>query len=169
MDKYSKQAFKITLMLFLAILGLFAFLNVNSIRSIRSNKQLRTAFTCDYGRRTVVWHWWGSVQWELIASLKVEYDGGEDYILDYDVGGSTANAFDGWSYSRYSSSISYETSGNKYTWVKNWRTARFYNSDTEVDVTAWVNIEEDRQFTWGKSVSFLKGYCIHDANNREIC
>jgi hypothetical protein len=152
MDKYSKQAFRVTLILFLAILGLFAFLNIESLRSYNSERIPKTAFTCDYGAKATRWHYWFGLKWELVAALKVDYSADGNSISSYITEGSGAFAYTGWSYTDSQKSV---TTGPG--WVMNWRAAQFYNNDWIIDTTAYVKVYTGERHSWGTTISFVKG------------
>lgn len=175
MDKYTRQAFKITLMLFLAVIGLFAFLPLNSIKDFKNNNIPKSAFYCEFGKAGRIYHNWFGLKWELEAATRVDYEtASQDVISEWSTQGSEVNTPGaGWESQDqvWDLTIGYNSNFD-VTSVKNWGSARFYTTDGAriVDAEAWVKIMGDETWSWGHDHTFVRGGSITiDTSTRTLC
>jgi len=167
MDKYSKSAFKITLLIFLSAIGLLTLFGLVVARPILPPPPPSYYLH----RQTKVHHdLWGQCKWVLTNDVKVYYrlESGEDITSFWYSGVNHVYETSVWTTYGYSNSITYEIDNEGYyTWVqqKNWayfetldgvtkfkvyaecKIHDFYGFDQDVDWDGWW-VQYYGFFTW---------------------
>jgi len=133
MDKYSKQAFKITIALFLSLTGFTAMIGI---------AKASPPSGYDFGRKTRIWHdFWWVIQWRLTAAVSVKYNNDEgDYITGYTTSGSGTWA-PAWNWNTYGYSYYVSTSIKSdlgWYWIQLDNSAHFRAYDDSCHIIAYA-------------------------------
>lgn len=123
MDRYTKQAVKITIPIFLCIFGFFGLIGL-----VKADPPS----PYDFGVKQQIIHIsWGYELWRLQCNLAVNYDATESWIYSWTITGSGATApgpqWETWAYS--STIIPSTAIQGKYSYVKHMNEARFKSTD----------------------------------------
>ncbi len=128
MDKYSKKALKITVLLFLS---LFSFTLL-----------IGFGHALDFKRKTDIWHYCVTVKWTLRSQLDVNYNNDDgDLITGWTTSGSGdfVNDITNWySYGYTYSLTKSEKYGVGYTWVQLYNYAHFRTKTDDNHVIAYA-------------------------------
>jgi len=145
MDKYSKQAFKITIALFLSLTGFTAMIGI---------AKASPPSGYDFGRKTRIWHdqiW--IVLWRLTAAVSVKYSNADgDFITGYTTQGSGTydNAIYWYTYG-YSYSISKSPKSDLgWVWIQLDNSAHFRATDDSNHIIAYATCKVRNSYSsWG--------------------
>lgn len=145
MDKYSKQAFKITLALLLSLTGFTAMIGIATANP-------PTGY--DWGKKTRIWHdFWWFMRWRLTAAVSVKYSNANgDYITGYTTQGSGTEVFDSFWYAYgYSCGIdTSELSDKGWVWVQLDNSAHFETDDHTNHIIAYATCKvKNNRRSWG--------------------
>lgn len=145
MDKYSKEAFKITLALLLSLTGFTSLIGLANASP---------PYPWDYGRKTQIWHeYWWVIQWRLTAYVWVQYSSGNAFITSIAASGSASAP--AWNWNTYGYSYIFTTSARSdhgWTWAQMDNSAHFKAYDDSNHIIAYatcrVEVFEGGRGSW---------------------
>jgi len=164
MRTYTKQSFKLSILLFCTLVGLMGSLSLMSVRGGFDPGDGGTSY--HYARQTWIrheyWVLWVLVRhWGLYTNCRANYmnQQGND-IYSWSISGSgTALYSSDWETFGYSSSVTTHSEGGYYTWVKHSNSAHFETviGDIHFIVYGMQKIKEGYLREWSASWEQLYG------------